>query len=433
MCDRSLLVAALLLLVLSMPSWPQQVLTLQEALSLAEKHNPRLQAVQARRDESFARARATSAMLSPQVSVSGWLAQGTIDNMLTSAPTVMPDSMRMASRDSFTSSQVKLSVPLFTGGRLQMMARAARAETEAMSAEVQEMRQEVRVEVTMRYLQALLRRELVEVAKKRYEAQQEQTRIMEQMYEIGKAPLAFVLRSRAAEAEAKQMLTTATNHLRKNLIDLQASIGLSPTGDIELPRELEQPAFTLPNTVEEAVERGVQRRALLQSQQARLRMTTLERRAAEGALLPQVYLTASQDWIKEQQMKARSGYTVALVVSIPIWTGGQLQAQVREAVARERAEAAMSRALQLQVESEVRQAWLDIQTAAANLATADAALKDAEEAYRIATLRVHEGKAPFVEQIDALAALTEARTRLLEARTEHIMAQARLLRATGDL
>lgn len=432
MHHRSLFVTGALL-ILSLPLRAQQALTLQEALSLAERHNPRLQAVQARREESLARAHATAAMLLPQVSVSGWLAQGTADNMLTSAAGVMPDSMRMASRDGFVSSQVKLSWPLFTGGRLQMMARAARADTEAMSSEVQEMLQEVRLEVTVRYLQALLRLELVEVAEKRYEAQREQTRIMEQMYEIGKAPLAFVLRSRAAEADAKQSLTTATNDLRKSLIDLQVSMGLSPTGEIELPRQLEQPAFILPDRVEEAVQRGLQRRALLHSQQARLRMATLERRAAEGALRPQAYLTASQDWMKEQQAKARSGYTVALVVSVPIWTGGQLPARVREAVAREQAEVALSRSLQLQVESEVRQAWLDIQTAAANLATADAALKDAEEAYRVATLRVNEGKAPLVEQIDALAALTEARTRLLEARTEHILAQARLLRAMGEL
>lgn len=429
---RSLFVIGWLLL-LSTPSWAQQVLSLQEALSLAEKHNPRLQAVQARRQESLARARAASAMLSPQVSASGWLAQGTVDNMLASAPGVMPDSMRMASRDSFASSQVKLSLPLFTGGRLQMVARAARAETEAMSAEVQEMHQEVRLEVTMRYLQAVLRRELVEVAKKRYEAQQEQTRIMEQLYDTGKAPLAFVLRSRAAEAEAKQALTTATNDFHKSLIDLQVSVGLSPTGEVGLPQQLEPPAFRLPDTVEGAVKRGLQRRALLQSQQARLRMTTLERRAAEGALLPQAYLTASQEWTKEDGMRAQSGYTVALVVSVPIWTGGQLQAQIREAASREQAEAAISRALQLQVESEVRQAWLDIQTAAANLVTADAAMKDAEEAYRVAALRVHEGRAPLVEQIDALAALTEARTRLLEAQAEHIIAQARLLRAMGDL
>jgi outer membrane protein TolC len=102
-------------------------------------------------------------------------------------------------------------------------------------------------------------------------------------------------------------------------------------------------------------------------------------------------------------------------------------------VAREQEQTALLRAQQLQVENEVRQAWLDIETAAANIATAEAALKDAEEAHRVATLRVNEGKAPLVEQIDALAALTEARIRLLEAHTEHVLAQARLLRAMGEL
>ncbi|MGQ9880491.1 MAG: TolC family protein [Armatimonadota bacterium] len=76
---------------------------------------------------------------------------------------------------------------------------------------------------------------------------------------------------------------------------------------------------------------------------------------------------------------------------------------------------------------------MDIGTAKTNVATAEAVLQDAEEAYRIAVLRVNEGKAPLVEQIDALAALTDARTRLFQARTDHLLAQARLLRAMGDL
>jgi outer membrane protein TolC len=174
-------------------------------------------------------------MLLPQVSISGWLAQGTMDNMLASSPGVMPDSMRMASRDRFAASQLKISIPLFTGGRLQGMIGAARAERDAMYAEVREIAQEVRLEVTMRYLQALLRRELVDVAEKRYQAQQEQTRVIEEMYESGKAPLAFVLRSRAAEAEAKQALTTARAEFRKSLLHLQASIGVPPGQEIDLP------------------------------------------------------------------------------------------------------------------------------------------------------------------------------------------------------
>lgn len=420
------------LLVLAAPLWAQQALTLPDALTTAEHQNPMLQAAQARLDGAQARAQAVSAMLLPQVSISGWLAQGTMDNMLASSPGVMPDSIWMASRDRFAASQLKISIPLFTGGRLQGMIGAARAERDAMYAEVREIAQEVRLEVTMRYLQALLRRELVDVAEKRYQAQQEQTRVIEEMYESGKAPLAFVLRSRAAEAEAKQALTTARAEFRKSLLHLQASIGVPPGQEIDLPPR-QQPVFNLPAPPKEAVERALQQRPSLQAQRARVQMAKLDRLAAEGAIRPQAYLAASQDWIKAQSMSAQSGYTVALAISVPVWTGGQLQAQVRAAVAREQEQTALLRAQQLQVENEVRQAWLDIETAAANIATAEAALKDAEEAHRVATLRVNEGKAPLVEQIDALAALTEARIRLLEAHTEHVLAQARLLRAMGEL
>ncbi|NSW78241.1 MAG: TolC family protein [Chthonomonadetes bacterium] len=424
---------AVLVVAFCLPSWGQVPLSLQDAIAQAERTNPRLQAVVARRDTASVRARATAGMLSPQVSVSGWLAQGTVTNMLSSAPGAMPDSMRMAERDGFASAQMKLAVPLFTGGRLQAMAAAARRESEAMSAEVQEMVLEVRLEVTERYLQALLKRQLVGVAEQRLQAQEEQTRIMTQLYEVGKVPLAYLLRSRAAEAEAKQELTTARNEFQKSLLDLQVSMGVSPTGEVTLPADLQEPMFHLPGDVDEAIQRALQHRALLQAQQRLLQMRQLERRAAQGALLPQTYLTASGDWTKVQGMSAQSGYTVALVLSVPLWTGGQLEAQVREATSREREQQASLRAAQLQVENEVRRAWLDIQTARSNLATAEAALQDAEEAYRVAVLRVNEGKAPFVEQIDALAALTDARTRLFEARTELLLAQARLLRAMGNL
>lgn len=420
-------------MVWGLPVLGQAPLSLQDAIAQAERTNPRLQAVKAQRDAVSARAQAVAGMLSPQVSVSGWLAQGTVENMLASSPGVMPDSMRMAQREGFSSAQVKLVLPLFTGGRLQAMVGSARREVAFMSAEVQEMVQDVRLEVAERYLQALLRHQLVGVAEQRLQAQAEQTRIIQAMYEVGKVPLAYLLRSRAAEAEARQILTTARNDFQKSLLDLQVSMGISPTGEVSLPLDMQEPTFRLPGDADEAVQRALQHRALLQSHRYLLQMRELERRAAQGALMPQTYLAASGDWTKARGMSAELGYTVALVLSMPIWTGRQLEAQVHEADSRVREQQANLRALQLQVENEVRRAWLDIGTAKTNVATAEAVLQDAEEAYRIAVLRVNEGKAPLVEQIDALAALTDARTRLFQARTDHLLAQARLLRAMGEL
>ncbi len=427
------LVLAVILMGVCANGSAQQPLSLQDALRMAERYHPRLQAMVSRRDAAQERVRAASAMLLPQVSATGWLAQGTVANMLASAPGVMPDSMRMAERASFASAQLRLIAPLFTGGRLPAMVGVSRAEAAAMSAEVQEMLQDVRLEVTERYLQALLKRRLVEVAEKQLQAQQEQTRIMETLYEQGKVPLAYVLRSRAGQAEAESRLTTARNEFQKSLLNLQEGMGVSPTGEVSLADEPAEPSLSVPADVNEAVQRGVRRRAALRAQEQRVRMAELERKSAQGALSPQAYVKASTDWSKAQNMSAQSGYTVALVLSVPIWTGGQLQAQVQEASARIREEQANLRSLHLRVENEVRQAWLDMHAAEVNVATAKAYLQNAEEAYRVAVMRVNEGRAPLVEQIDALAALTEARTRLFEAETEHLLARARLLRAMGEL
>jgi len=162
-------------------------------------------------------------------------------------------------------------------------------------------------------------------------------------------------------------------------------------------------------------------------------MMRLEQRGAEGALSPQAYVTASADWWKATNLPAQSGFTVALVLSVPLYTGGQFQARVQQASAVVLEEEANLRLVQIQVENEVRQAWLDMHTAEANLASARLFLQNADETYRVSTLRVQEGKAPFVEQVDALAALTDARTRLLEAQTAQWLARARLLRAMGEL
>lgn len=411
----------------------QETLSLEQALALASQLNPRLRAVHARREGWQQRSRVAAAMLQPQVSVSGWMAQGSLVNMLASAPGAMPEAMRMADRGSFASTQLKLAMPLYTGGRLQNMSRSAQADVEAMSAEVQETEQDVRLEVTMNYMHTLWRRELIDVAQKRLEAQREQTRIMQQMLEAGKVPLAFVLRSRAAEAEAEQQLSSALNDYQKSLIDLQVSIGMMPKAHLSLSDDSTAISWVLPPSLEDAVKQAIEQRALLQGHYWRLRALNLERKAAEGALYPQAYLTASQDWLKAQGMLSQSGYTVALVVSLPLWSGGQLQAQAREAAAREREQAENLRQLQLQVVGEVTKVWLDIQTAQKKLSTARSALYYAEEAYRVAALRVSEGKAPLAEQIDALATLTDARTRLIEAQVDDKLSQARLLRAVGRL
>ena len=119
-------------------------------------------------------------------------------------------------------------------------------------------------------------------------------------------------------------------------------------------------------------------------------------------------------------------------MSFPLLDGGQRRADADRARAgKERAEAEEQEA-ELRVSKEVQQAWLDVGTASQNYRTAQTALEAAKSAYNVTELRVQNQKAILLEQLDALAALTQARTNLAAALYDHATAIARLQRATGD-
>ena len=97
---------------------------------------------------------------------------------------------------------------------------------------------------------------------------------------------------------------------------------------------------------------------------------------------------------------------------------------------RRRSEAEL-KAMELRVATEVRQARLDMETAAANYRAAQTVLQSFEAAYDVVVLRVESQRSILLEQLDALAALTQARANLAEAVFDHSIAVARLQRAIG--
>jgi len=72
-----------------------------------------------------------------------------------------------------------------------------------------------------------------------------------------------------------------------------------------------------------------------------------------------------------------------------------------------------------------------LQAAEQNIKTAQSGVAAAEEDYRVAQLRYESGRGINVEVLDALTALTRARTNRVQALFDHNIARDRLLRATG--
>ncbi|UCH33058.1 MAG: TolC family protein, partial [Armatimonadota bacterium] len=126
-----------------------------------------------------------------------------------------------------------------------------------------------------------------------------------------------------------------------------------------------------------------------------------------------------------------SNWTLALQAAITIFDGKQTSA----AVARARREQDSARALLEQLRQgialEVRQAYLSLGSARERIAAAAKGVEQAEEAYRIATVRYDAGVSISVEVIDAEVALSSARNQYAHAVYDYNVGLAQLEYAVG--
>ncbi len=90
------------------------------------------------------------------------------------------------------------------------------------------------------------------------------------------------------------------------------------------------------------------------------------------------------------------------------------------------------RSAELQVDSGVTKAWLSVQSAQANVTASQREVEQATEAERVARLRVESGKGIYLEELDALAALFQARLDRVQALYNLNTSNAELMRAIGQ-
>ncbi|MCO5297837.1 MAG: TolC family protein [Fimbriimonadaceae bacterium] len=407
-----------------------QPLSLADALAYGQKHNPVLRASEAAVAAARADANAAKGRLLPQLSASAWASQGDMPNMLRSAMGVDPASMVRAPQGEFFDANLMLMAPLHTGGWLSGKAAAASARERAARAETADARAEVSLRIREAYLRALVGADLVATQQARVRAAEAMVANARAQMEAGRGIEATVQRAEAELAEARRGETSAENARRKALLDLLETMGAPLDQSPELADALEG---TRPRpTLEYSLAQADAARGELQAARRRLEAGRGDAESASGALHPQIYGFAMGDAFSPRDAMGRqAGVTFGVVVSVPIFDGGTRSAEAagaRSIVAQAQAEVDRVR---LQVEKEVRQAWLDLETADRNLESAEAELAASQAAYDVIALRVQTGKGILVEQLDALTSLTRARSNRALALYDQGLALAHLDRAIG--
>lgn len=433
-------------------------LTVDEAVAIALRESPVVRGAEDEVDAELGRLNAARAERRSMLSANSFVSGGTIPNIVES-PSALGAIMGLP-RGGYFDQNLMLTTPLYTGGRLKTLVKQANALHQASQADLEGQRQEVALLTRTAYREVQARRALVDVQQARLKENEEQLRLDHVREGEGKIPAFFVLRDEAEVAATQQELTNAQRDVDLALLQLKTVMGVHPASEINIVGALEYQAgaaliaqLTGPRVATLAAGATSPPTAptgLPADVSALLRIAERERPELRGAAFriagaeagaaaigqsyrPQVNAFVMGDISKARGQNSSGGTTFGLAASIPIFTGGREHAANETARADSRRQQHERDRIMLEIAQGVNSAYLNLRAAEQNIGTAQAALRSAQEDYRVMLVRYDAGKSVLVELLDAQATRVRAESNVVQALYGYNVARDQLLRSVGVL
>lgn len=440
---RLTLTAVMCLGVLVSPSGAQPTpvrITVSDAVSMAFEASHRLSEARARQEGARATVQIRQAASMPTATASvGYTRTNHVDEF--GFPRE-DGSIRVFYPDvpDNVISRIGAQWPIYTAGRTDALERAAAAEVNAVGADLDTARADLRFEVRRAYWAVATSREAVRVLQAAVERAEAQVRDARQRLDVGLVPPSDVVTFEAQRSRETLQLIEAENQRESALIELRRLVGLEPDTPIDLADDLSQtPVFTnvtgtVPNLlIAEALKQRPERQALT----FRIEGAQAREQAAAAGRKPTVGLGGGFDFanpnpkIFPREEKWQPSWDVSVNLSWTLFDGGRTRAEVAEAEAATRAAQERLKDLDTLVAADVRQRVLDLNSSLASVRASDDGVRAAMEARRVLGERFAVGVATSTDVLiaqDQLLAAELARARSLASVR---LAEARLERALG--
>jgi outer membrane protein TolC len=254
-------------------------------------------------------------------------------------------------------------------------------------------------------------------------------RTMKQL-QFGKATKIDVNRSHVEVLLNQQRLATLENDAAKQKITLARLTGLPIQSAYELSDEIPyKPAPSL--SLEDAIKQALDQRADLQA--AKLQVKAAERAlsAARAERYPAASATADYGDIGTAS-DLHHTYTVSATLNVPIWNGGRTGADIQQAQAALTQRRAELEDTQSQIESEVRNAYLDLQAAASQVQVAQENIDLMAATLTQTRERFETGVSENVDVVQSQESVSGANLDYINSVFAHNLAKLSLARALGD-
>ncbi|CAN5352242.1 hypothetical protein BH23ACI1_BH23ACI1_24930 [soil metagenome] len=303
---------------------PSLQLTLDDAIARGLATSARLAEFEARQDVADAATAGRRAAGLPALALgAGYTRTNHVDEFAIVQPGQPPRIIYPDVPDNYRT-RIDLQWPIFTGGRVDALVRAAEAERSAVAADLAAARADLRLEITRAFWALVTAREAEHVVRRALASMQAHVGDLRSRFEQGLIPPNEVLSAQAQESRRRVLVIEAANMSRIAEADLARLLGIDDGRRIDPAA-----ALTVPGTSATAARGNRPERAALTG---RVAAADAREDAAAAAFRPQVSFNGGYDVARPNPRifpradRWDPSWDVSVNVSWTVWDGGRRRA-----------------------------------------------------------------------------------------------------------
>jgi len=326
---------------------------------------------------------------------------------------------------------VTLDQVLYNGNRTHNSVRGAESRVLAARETLRNTEQAILLNAATAYMNVLRDTALLGLQRNNIEVLTVQLNQTNDRFRVGEVTRTDVAQSESRLAKARSDSFAAESNLKTSIATYRQIVGdepkqLSPAKSVE---------NLLPKSREATIDLSLREHPAIIAALHGVDAQTLAIKTIEGELLPTLSLSASMLGRHETSISGNNawGATVSGRLSVPIYEGGQVYSRVREAK-----ENLTNQRMQVDSQRErIRQyavsTWGALEAAKAQIKAAEAGVRAAEIALAGVREEAKVGQRTTLDVLNAQQDLLIARTTLVTAQRDRIVASYSVLSATGRL
>ncbi|MFH1197691.1 MAG: TolC family protein [bacterium] len=412
-------------------------LTLEESLKLGLEKSYAMQISKSKSSYAEAKYSETAAQLLPRISLSAnYTRLSDIPPFQISIPiSPTPITVQEAILNNYG---IKLSLqqPLFTGFKLVSLKSASDLNYKASLADTDKDANETAFAIHQSFWNIYKAQKVLELINNNYESIAQHLKDTKNFLANGLATKNDVLKMEVTLSNLEMLKIDAQNNLNISQAVFNKTIGLEINSDTEIQTidpSLTETSIDYPALLTEALSNRDELKATGYRVEAGKEMLS----ASQAGWFPSIYLAANYNYARPNQriMPSKDQFDdtwdVSLVLNWELWNWGQTSAQVTQAEQQLIQSESTEKILKDNIEIEVYQSYLRMNSESSKVNVAQVTLTQAEENYRITNEKYNEQLATSTDLIDAENSLLDAQTKLTNALVDYQLAKVRLEKAVG--